>query len=372
MLTSTTLPSARRTNGPRILIVDDDEVSLEISRHTVTRAGYEVEVARNGYEALEILRQGECRLVITDWVMPAMDGLELCREVRAGEFSGYIYVILLTSRGETKDIVAGLTAGADDFMTKPFDPAELRVRMRSGERILAMETRDLAIFAMAKLAESRDPETGAHLERMRSYSRVLAHHLSKQPKFAGQVDNDYVRMIYLTSPLHDIGKVGIPDCVLLKPARLSDREFEIMKQHALIGAETLEAALLEHPGAEFLRMGRHIALTHHERWDGSGYPQGLAGEEIPLCGRIVALADVYDALTTKRVYKDAFQHDVARSIIVEESGTHFDPDVVEAFLATEQEFIAIREKFDGDGEHTPAAKPRAAALAEALLTAGTA
>ena len=346
-----------RTNANRVLIVDDDEVSLAISRHTVERAGYPVQTAHDGGEALEILRRGECRLVITDWEMPGMNGLELCRQVRGGDFSGYIYVILLTSRGETKDIVAGLSAGADDFMTKPFDPAELRVRMRTGERILSMETRDLAIFAMAKLAESRDPETGAHLERMRSYSRVLAQHLSRQAKFASRVDADYVRMIYLTSPLHDIGKVGIPDSVLLKPARLSDREFDMMKQHTLIGAETLEAALLQHPEAAFLRMGRDIALTHHERWDGSGYPQGLAGEDIPLCGRIVALADVYDALTTKRVYKNAFEHDVAKSIIIEESGSHFDPDMVEAFLAAESEFVAIRKQFDGEDDAAPPAAP---------------
>lgn len=348
-----------KSNGPRILIVDDDEVSLEISRRTIERAGYAVRVARNGKEALDVLRNDTCRLVITDWEMPELDGIELCREIRAGDFNGYVYVILLTSRGATKDIVAGLTAGADDFMTKPFDPAELRVRVRTGSRILSMETRDLAIFAMAKLAESRDTETGAHLERMRCYSRILARYLSQQPKFADEVDADYVRMIYLTSPLHDIGKVGIPDSVLLKPARLSDREFDVMKQHTAIGAATLDAALTQHPEADFLRMGRDIALTHHERWDGSGYPQGLSGRNIPLCGRIVALADVYDALSSKRVYKDAFDHDVVRSLIVAESGTHFDPDIVQAFLACEDEFIAIRKQFSShpaEAEQPAAAK----------------
>jgi putative two-component system response regulator len=345
-----------KSNGLRILIVDDDEVSLEISRRTVEKAGYAVDVAHNGKEALDILRKGQCRLVITDWEMPELDGIELCKAIRTDDFNGYVYVILLTSRGATKDIVAGLSAGADDFMTKPFDPAELRVRVRTGVRILGMETRDLAIFAMAKLAESRDTETGAHLERIRCYSRVLALHLAKQPKFADEIDGDYVRMIYLTSPLHDIGKVGIPDSVLLKPARLSDREFEMMKQqHTLIGAATLDAALKLHPEAEFLRMGRDIALTHHERWDGSGYPQGLSGRNIPLCGRIVALADVYDALTSKRVYKDAFEHDTVRSIIVAESGTHFDPDIVQAFLATEDEFFAIRKQFStAAAQATPA------------------
>ncbi|HEV3340300.1 MAG TPA: response regulator [Pirellulales bacterium] len=347
-----------KPNSLQILIVDDDEVSLEISRRTVERSGYCVQVARNGKEALEILREGRHRLVITDWVMPELDGIELCREIRAGDYNGYVYVILLTSRGETKDIVAGLSAGADDFMTKPFDPAELRVRVRTGGRIIGMETRDLAIFAMAKLAESRDTETGAHLERIRCYSRVLARYLSQQPKFSDEVDADYVRMIYLTSPLHDIGKVGIPDSVLLKPARLSEREFSLMKEHTVIGASTLDAALQQHPEAEFLRMGRDIALTHHERWDGSGYPQGLSGRNIPLCGRIVALADVYDALTSKRVYKDPFEHDVVRSIITAESGTHFDPDIVQAFLATEQEFIAIRRQFSAATE--PAASKIAA------------
>jgi putative two-component system response regulator len=329
----------------RILIVDDDEVSLAISRRTVEQAGYQVEVAANGREALELLNQGACQLVITDWMMPEMDGIELCRQIRARDFCSYVYVILLTSRGEKKDVIEGLAAGADDFMTKPFDPAELRVRLHSGRRVLALETRDLAIFALAKLAESRDPETGAHLERMRCYASVLARRLADSPKLGDQINADYARMIYLTSPLHDIGKVGIPDSVLLKAGRLSNWEFEVMKRHTLIGAETLNAALRQHPSAAFLRLGRDIALSHHERWDGGGYPHGLAGLEIPLCGRIVALADVYDALTSKRSYKEAFAHELTRSILVEEAGTHFDPDVVEAFLACENEFVQIREKF---------------------------
>jgi putative two-component system response regulator len=277
--------------------------------------------------------------------MPGMDGIELCREIRAGNFPGYIYLILLTGRAQTQDIVEGLSAGADDFIAKPFHPAELNVRVRAGERVLSLETRDLTIFAMAKLAESRDPETGAHLERMRRYSHLLALHLSRQKEFQPQVDPEYVRMIYLTSPLHDIGKIAIPDSVLLKPGRLSDREFEIMKQHTVIGAQTLDAALRHHPGVKFLQMARDIALTHHEHFDGGGYPAALAGRDIPLCGRIVALADVYDALITKRVYKGAFSHDVARAIIVEGSGSHFDPDIVDAFLQNEEKFVAIKEQF---------------------------
>jgi putative two-component system response regulator len=305
-----------------------------------------VHSAANGREALaELERNPACRLVVSDWEMPEMSGPQLCREIRAGDFPSYIYVILLTGREGTQSIVEGLSAGADDFITKPFIPAELAVRLHTGERILSLETRDLTIFAMAKLAESRDPESGAHLERVRNYSRILAHQLSLTPKFKAEVDAAYVRLIYLTSPLHDIGKVAIPDCVLLKPGRLSDREFEIMKSHTTMGAQTLDAALRQHPEAKFLRIAREIAATHHERWDGTGYPNGLSGERIPLCGRIVTVADVYDALTSKRIYKGAFGHDVARAIILEGAGTHFDPDIVAAFRACEKQFMAVQAEF---------------------------
>ena len=334
----------------RILIVDDDPMALEMLRHALTRAGHSVETATNGREALDVLQRGGCRLVISDWEMPEMSGVELCRAIRAGDSAGYVYIVLLSARVSAADTVEGLSAGADDFMTKPFNPAELKVRVSIGERILSLETRDLTIFAMAKLAESRDPETGAHLERVCCYCRVLAQHLACLPKFQHEVDGAYARLIYLTSPLHDIGKVAIPDCVLLKPGRLSDREFEIMKEHTTLGARTLEAALREHPEARFLQMARDIAASHHERWDGTGYPRGLSGADIPLCGRIVALADVYDALTTKRVYKGAFTHDVARSIILEGRGAHFDPDIVDAFVANEAQFHDIRARF-ADVQH---------------------
>jgi putative two-component system response regulator len=183
---------------------------------------------------------------------------------------------------------------------------------------------------------------------MREYCRILADRLGRNPKYRNEIDAEYVNLIYLTSPLHDIGKVGIPDCVLLKAGPLTDAEFEIMKSHVKIGADTLAAAGRLQPDAEFLRMAREIALTHHERYDGSGYPQGLVGLEIPLSGRIVALADVYDALTAKRVYKNALSHEVARSMIVEESGVHFDPDVVDAFIEAEADFIQIQSGFADD------------------------
>jgi putative two-component system response regulator len=327
------------------LVVDDDPIAREMLAKALDGFGYAVEAAADGQEAYDLLQDGVPRLVISDWQMPEMDGLTLTRAIRAANLPHYTYVILLTSHNDPQSVVDGLAAGADDFMTKPFNVAELQARARAGARVLALETRDVTIFALAKLAESRDPETGGHLERVQNYARVLAGHLRQAPGFEDRIDDEYVRLIYTTSPLHDIGKVAIPDCVLLKPGRLTDREFEIMRTHTTQGAETLDAAIRQSPEARYLRIARDIALRHHEKWDGSGYPDGLAGEDIPLCARIVAVADVYDALMSKRVYKEAFNHDVAKSIIVEDSGKHFDPAVVEAFVACEQRFIEISNRF---------------------------
>jgi putative two-component system response regulator len=277
--------------------------------------------------------------------MPEMNGLDLCRAIRTELLRGYVYVILLTGRNTPEERVQGICAGADEFVSKPYHNAEMLARVGTAERVLSLETRDVAIFAMARLAESRDPETGAHLERVRSYSRILAQYLGAKDKYRNEITPEYARLIYQTSPLHDIGKVGIPDSVLLKPGRLSDREFEVMKTHATIGAQTLDAALREFPEIKFLQMGRDIAATHHERFDGEGYPARLAGDNIPLCGRIVALADVYDALTSKRVYKAAFSHDIALAIIQAESGAQFDKDIVESFVRNEAKFSEIRGFF---------------------------
>src|SRR4051812_15364573 len=322
----------------RVLIADDDAIALELLHDALSGAGHEVTCASNGREAQDHLTRGEFQVLITDWEMPGVDGIGLCRAVRQGglQGGGYIYVILLTAHNSVAEKIQGLSAGADDFISKPFDPQELLARMQAAERLLSLETRDVAIFAMAKLAESRDPETGAHLERVMNYSRVLAQQLPAMGKFTDEIDAEFIRLIYSTSPLHDIGKVGMPDGVLLKPGRLSDREFDIMKTHTTIGAQTLDAALQRYPNAKYLRMARDIAASHHERIDGGGYPSRLKGDEIPLCARIVALADVYDALTSKRVYKNAFAHEVAKGIIVKDAGTHFDATIVDAFMAIEE------------------------------------
>jgi len=331
----------------RILIVDDELVSRKKMDLLIKSLGYETFVANDGIEGWEIWKRERTRMVITDWMMPRMDGLELCRKIREVEGSQYIYIIMVTSKEDVNDLVRGMDAGADDFITKPFIKEELAVRIRAGQRISGFETRDIVIFSLARLVESRDSETGDHLERIRHYSKALTVAISKMDASPQEIDGLFLNNIFLTSPLHDIGKIGIPDHILLNPGRLDDKEAELMKRHTNIGFDTLNEALEKYPRADYLRMSAEIALFHHERFDGTGYPNGLKGEEIPLSARIVALADVYDALVSKRIYKETYQHNVAKSIIQMERGGHFDPMVVDAFLSCEVEFIKTLNRFSG-------------------------
>jgi len=329
-----------------VLVVDDEAIARNFAAHVLEKAGYVVHKACNGREALEFLMTERCQLVVSDWEMPEVDGIELCRAIRNGNARGYTYFIMLTSHSQPFETIEGLEAGADDYVSKPFNPAELIMRVNTGRRIIGLETRDMAIFTMAKLAESRDPDTGEHLERVRNYSRCLANRLLADGKFFRELDRRFVELIYETSPLHDIGKVAIPDKILLKPGKLTSQEFDIMKTHTIEGARTLQAALDEYPNASFLKMAHDIAISHHEKFDGTGYPFGLAGDDIPLCGRIVAVADVYDALTSKRVYKDEFTHDSSSAIIAEGAGAHFDETIVDAFFQSEDEFQEIRLRYN--------------------------
>jgi len=325
----------------RILVVDDDKASRRLLQGLLHKQGYQVELAVNGKQALERLQKQDIRVVMTDMEMPVMGGSELCKAIRCSDFRSYIYIMMMASQSSREHVVEGLSCGADDFVSKPFDTAELLMRLRSARRISSLETLDMTIFAMAKLAEMRDVETGRHVERVARYSRVLARELARLPKFAAKIDTDFIQLIYQTSPLHDIGKIAIPDAILRKPGQLSDAEYGVMKTHTTIGASTIEAAIREYPDARFLHMARDIAATHHERWDGSGYPNQLKRNRIPLEGRIVALADVYDAMTSSRSYKPAFAHAWVKRTIVEASGSHFDPDIVKAFIAAEDLFIEI-------------------------------
>ncbi|MCG8565301.1 MAG: response regulator [Desulfobacterales bacterium] len=334
----------------KILIADDELVSRKTLEIFIQKLGHQVTAVSNGKEALEAWVRENHQIVITDWVMPEMDGLELISKIRASQREDYCYMILVTGRNSKTDIIHGIDTGADDYITKPFDKHELEVRIKAGERVLNFQSKDIVIFALAKLAESRDEDTGNHLQRVRYYSRAVAERMYDMPHRPRELDRPLIENIFLTSPLHDIGKVAIPDYVLLKPARLDDTEFGIMKSHAEIGYQTLKEAMEKAPRANYLRVAAQIARHHHEQFDGSGYPLGLKGEEIPLCARIFSVADVYDALVSRRPYKKPFSHNQAISIIKEGNGKHFDPMVIQAFLDCEDEIQQIRERFSDDDE----------------------
>jgi putative two-component system response regulator len=341
--------------------------------------GFEVAGVKSGEEALVQVEQFPPDVILLDLMMPGLNGFDVCRQLKQSDRTRHIPIIIITGISDKQANVEAVEAGADDFLIKPFDRVLLEARIRSSvkakllhDRLLAYQqeleervvertqqlemTQHITVFSLAKLSESRDTETGDHLERMRSYTRELALELSTWSQYAEVIHSTFVEELYHSSPLHDIGKVGIPDRILLKPGKLSMEEFEIMKTHTLIGGDTLQAADAEAGRDSFLAMGRDIAYYHHEKYDGSGYPHGAAGTEIPLPARIVALADVYDALSSKRPYKEPFDHETSRKIILEGRGKHFDPDVVDAFLAREKRFVEIREHFQGSGLLAPIQK----------------
>lgn len=361
--------------GSKILVVDDNEMNRDLLVRRLNRQGHEVLTANDGLVALEILNTHRVDLVLLDIMMPNLDGYQVLERMKADEYLMDLPVIMITAVDEVDSAVKCIEMGADDYLTKPFNAVLLGARinaslekhqLRKQEQKQRQQIEDLnlfltarvrqqvseiasaqigAIFAMSKLAESRDPETGEHLDRMREYCRLLAQELSKQSEYAAYIDKTYIENIYSASPLHDIGKVGVPDAILTKPGKLTEEEWVVMKTHPIIGAETLREVDREHPGNAFIQTGVEIAAAHHEKWDGSGYPYGLKGKEIPLSARILALGDVYDALTSKRCYKDAMPHHVAVEIIKEGEGTHFDPDVISAFLRINEEFVRVREYF---------------------------
>lgn len=363
-----------------ILVVDDNEMNRDMLSRRLLREGYVVETANDGSQAWEKVQHVDYDLVLLDIQMPVMDGHEVLKRMKQHDAARNIPVIVISAQSELDSVVRCIELGAEDYLPKPFNPVILRARisaclekkrLNDVERrhksyiveqnsVLEAQVREQvqaitsaqrgAIFAMSKLAESKDPETGAHLERMREYCRLLATKLQSKPQFQSVVNDVFIDNIYAASPLHDIGKVGVPDNVLLKPGKLTPDEFQVMKTHALIGGETLRAVDKQHPGNTFLCMGIDIAEGHHEKWDGSGYPRAIAGEKIPLAARILALGDVYDALTSKRCYKEKFSHEKSRGIIVEGRDKHFDPAVVDAFLEIEMEFVRVRDFFQDDDD----------------------
>lgn len=373
---------------PTILVVDDTELNRDLLYRRLKKNGYQVALAVDGQDALGQLRDADFDLVLLDIMMPVMDGYQVLEAVKADPELRHIPIIMITALSEMDSVVRCIELGAEDYLPKPFNPVLLQARINAclerkrahdterhyqrrieehnrlleeqvRQQVRALSSAQIAtIFAMSKLAESRDSETGQHLERMREYCRVLAVDLGRTSKYAAQINSRFVDDIHGASPLHDIGKVGVPDTVLQKPGKLTDEEWKLMRAHPLIGAQTLRAVNAQHPGNSFIQMGIDIALYHHEKWDGSGYPYGLAEDAIPLAARILALGDVYDALTSRRCYKEPMSHAQAMEIILSDRGRHFDPDVVDAFLRVEQEFIAIRAVYQEEG-----VSPREASLA---------
>lgn len=351
-----------------ILAVDDTPTNIDVVK-AVLGDQYAIMAAINGPLALKILSKQVPDLILLDIMMPEMDGYEVCRQIKANERTRDVPVIFLTAKSDARDEAMGLSLGAVDYITKPISPAILKERVKNhlmlkeARDILAQqnavleqkviertkqleEMQDVAMVSMGALAESRDPETGNHIRRTQNYVRALADKLKDHADFSEFFTPQNITMLYKSAPLHDIGKVGIPDSILLKPARLTEDEFEIMKLHPAIGHDAIEAANnTMHSGNNFLRFAREIAYGHHEKWDGSGYPQGISGEDIPISARLMAIADVYDALISKRVYKPAFSHEKAVELIVEGRGTHFDPRMVDAFLELQDEFRAIAAAF---------------------------
>ncbi len=325
-----------------VLIVDDDSAQLMLVRMLVEQQGYNVQTAANGEEALLLfLANPDIRLVVTDLEMPVMDGFELIREIRKRQ-TRYAYIIVLSSHEDQSSVVEALDAGADDFIIKPAFNEELQLRIKSGVRLLRLESHDELIFSMAKLSEYRSEETGYHLERVQRYTSMLAYDL--QENCPDLLTPSFVEEIALVAPLHDIGKVAIPDAILHKPGVLIADEFEIMKEHVSIGGKML-LDIYGKTGSHYLKTASDIAMYHHEKFNGKGYPEGLSGEEIPLCARIMALADIYDAMTSKRCYKDSCSHIETKNIIVEERGRHLDPDVVDSFLRQEDVWLVIKDRY---------------------------
>lgn len=357
------------TSQPTILIVDDTPENLSVLGELL-QPTYRVRAANSGQRALQIARSfPPPDLILLDVMMPVMDGFSVLAELLAEESTQHIPVIFVTAMDGTEEEERGLHCGAVDYITKPIRPAivlarirtqldlkkardflkdqnsflEAEVSRRMGENQLIQQ---VSIHALARLAETRDPETGNHLRRTQEYVRTLANGLKTHPRFAHYLDAKTIDALAKSAPLHDIGKVGIPDHILLKPGKLTADEWEIMKTHAELGSNAIEQAIkdAEKP-VEFLGIAMQIAHYHHEKWDGSGYPSGLSGDAIPIAARLMALADVFDALICKRVYKPAFTFEDARQIIVDGSGRHFDPDIVDTFTREYDAFKAIANNY---------------------------
>ena len=375
---------------PTVLVIDDAPDNLALMSGLL-KDSYQVKVAQHGEMGLKVaLTSPPPDLILLDIMMPDLDGYEVCRRLKSNPASRAIPVIFLNAQTDLQDEQKGLLLGAVDYITKPISPSLMLARvatqialktnvdfLRDNNADLEQEVarriedlsaaQDVTILAMTSLAETRDSDTGNHIRRIQHYVRALALALKDHPRFADDLGPQAISLLFKSAPLHDIGKFGIPDRILLKPSSLSPEEFEIMKTHTTLGFEAIEQAEkalgLQPP---MLRTAKEIVLSHQEKWDGSGYPQGLKGAAIPMSARLMAVADVYDALISQRVYKAALPHDRAVQIVFQGRGSHFDPDMVDAFIGIQDEFQAIAERFaDSDSNLQKKMEYMANAIAEA-------
>lgn len=342
----------------KILIVDDSPKNIQVVAHLLADQAYDISYATSGLRALDILQENRFDLVLLDVMMPGMSGYDVCRKIKRDNMAGDIPVIFLTAKTDEQSLLEAFEAGGQDYVTKPFTSAELLARIKTHLKLKAyedsqqavidnamaeltslnreiIETQKEIIFTMGSIGETRSKETGLHVKRVAEYSRLLA--------LLSGLDDYEADMIAMASPMHDIGKVGIPDAILHKKARLTPDEFEIMKTHVTIGHE-----MLKHSQRPIMQTAAIIALQHHEKWDGSGYPAAVEKEDIHVYGRITALADVFDALGSKRCYKDVWADEEILALISQESGLHFDPRLVELFFENLDAFYQIRDKYRDD------------------------
>jgi putative two-component system response regulator len=358
-----------------VLVVDDSPENISFIR-VLLKDLYKIKIANNGETALHIAQSvPQPDLILLDIMMPGIDGYEVCRQLKSDLRTRDIPVIFLTARSDVEGETFGLSLGAVDYVIKPISPSVILSRVKTHlelkiardflkdrnallEDEVSKRTREVAaiqdvtIHAMASLAETRDNETGNHIRRTQLYVKLLAEKLRHHPRFQEVLDNDKtIDLIIKSAPLHDIGKVGIPDRILLKPGRFEPEEFEIMKRHTTLGRDAIikaeESLDLDHP---FLTYAKEIAYYHHEKWDGSGYPEALSGDAIPVPARIMALADVYDALISRRPYKQGMPHAKAMEIILQGDGSHFDPDIILAFLELANDFRAVAERYQDNNQ----------------------
>jgi putative two-component system response regulator len=349
-----------------VMVVDDQPRNLRLFERLMQGKGFRIQVFTNGIQALSAAERKPPDLVVLDINMPVLDGWEVNARLKQTPTLSEIPVLFLSGISDAHSKARAFASGGVDYITKPFQSEEVLARIETHLRLhglkrqLAMHNRRLeervkeqvaeisnsqraTITALAKLAESRDDDTGQHITRVQEFCRALALHLQDNSPYSHLISEAFIDDIYHASALHDVGKVGTPDAILLKPGKLTNEEFDIMKTHSIIGHETLLKVSQAHPGNSMIEMGALIARHHHEKWDGRGYPDGLAGENIPLPARIMAIADIYDALGSKRPYKDPMPHEKCCAIIEEGRGTHLDPIVVDGFLTIKEEFLRLRE-----------------------------